>query len=46
MVQIQKAKEDAHPRPNDNAEHTKRNWFYAFNEREEEDKTTYVDNGN
>ena len=46
MVQIQQSKEDAQPRQNVVAEPPKRNWFYALKGREEQEKTTDVNNGN
>ena len=49
VVQIQQAKEDAQPRPNVVGEapiQTKRNWLFALKGREEQEKSTDVDNGN
>ena len=46
MVQIQQAKADSKTLKNTIAEPPQRNRFYALNEREEEEKSTYVDNGN
>ena len=46
MVQIQQAKADSPPWKNVVVEPSKRKWFYALKGREEQEKSTDVDNGN
>ena len=46
VVEIQKTKAESHPQQNGVDEHPKRNQFYALKLREEQEKSTDVDNAN